>query len=378
MADNPNTYKQTTFSQVNADLEKFENTPPTATDPNPAPDPVDPPAPAAGIVDPPPPDDAQNPPDNNTSSFNIQLEDGEPLKEPTPDATPPTATFNWKDEIKKVDRKELLKEVGLTDFAIEMNEHLANGGKAEDYLSAKAIDYNAISDEDIVKAEIRKQYTAAGQKISQKQVDILFERKYALADDASEDDKELLDLQLKTDANNLRQSKISEQQKFQVNHTPILQKDEAYEQWKQSQEILSGTLERAKTFFEGHEATKTLNESKRVTIDLGKDVKPFNFILDRPDVITKILTDDGKLWSKLTSTKTGEPDVQKQQLITLFAINPQQFIQDIFSYGRQMGVRKELVDEGQNAQRPQAKVLPVDTNAKATYGTGTYGAKPRT
>jgi len=40
-----------------------------------------------------------------------------------------------------------------------------------------------------------------------------------------------------------------------------------------------------------------------------------------------------------------------------------------------MGVRKELMEEGQNAKRPQAVVLNVDPNAKPVYKTGTYSTK---
>jgi hypothetical protein len=310
---------------------------------------------------------------DNVSDFIIDLGEEQNENNPAQQATSGQPTFNFDEEIKKVDKKELLKKVGVTDFAIELDEHLSNGGKAEDYLNAKAIDYNQISDEDLVKDSIRKQYVAAGQKISQRQVDILFERKYALSDDATEDDKELLDLQLKTDANNLRQQKIAEQQKFKINHVPVLHTDEAYEQWKQIQESQPKLIEEAKNYFLNHEATKTLNDSKRVTVNLGESVPPFNFNVDKPEMITQVLTDGGQSWKKLTSTKTGEPDVPKQQLLTVFAANPQKFMQDIFNYGVSAGQRK-LVSEGQNATKPTTPVHSI-TGEKATYKTGTYSGQ---
>lgn len=331
---------------------------------------VETPAPETPVIETPMPETpvVESAVEENESNFSFD----EVVETPTPETpTPETPIFNFDEEIKKVDKRELLKKVGVSDFAIELDEHLANGGKAEDYLSAKAIDYNQVSDEDLLKADIRKQYVAAGQKITQKQVDILFERKYTLDENATEDDKEILDLQLKTDANNLRQAKITEQQKFKINHTPVLHTDEAYEQWKTERESQPQLIEKAKNYFLNHEATKTLNESKRVTVNLAEGVAPFNFVVDKPEMITRNLTDGGEMWNKLTSTKTGEPDVPKQQLITVFAANPQKFMQDIFNYGLSTGQRK-LVSEGQNATRPATPVHSI-TGEKATFRTGTYG-----
>lgn len=281
--------------------------------------------------------------------------------------------FNWRDEIKKVDKKELLKELEMEDFAIELNQHIKNGGHAIDYLNAKAIDYSKVSDDALIKSDLQKQYPTA----TPHQIDLLFSRKYGVESEANDEDKEFAELQLKTDAYNSRQAKITEQQKFKVHETPIASKDEAYEQWKQDRDSQAQNIEQLNNYYSSHEATKKLNESKRVAIDLGEGVAPFNFSVDKPEFITQAFTDGGKIWRKLTSTPQGEPDVAKQQLIALFSFNPQKVLQEIFNYGKSMGVRKELVEEGQNAQRPQAKIVDVDPNAKPVYKTGTYGNATR-
>lgn len=276
--------------------------------------------------------------------------------------------FNFDEELKKVDKKEVLKKLGVNDFAIELNDYLLKGGKAEDYLNAKSIDYNNVSDEDLIKADLRKQYAG----FTPDKIDKLFNAKYGVTDSDTDETKEQKELQLEADGYLKRQSKIQEQQSFKIPDTPILQKDEAYEQWKAEQESQTKLNEQGKQWFLQHDATKALNESKRVTISLGDGVDPFNFSIERPDLITKVLTDGGETWGKLTSTKTGEPDVPKQQLLTLFAYNPQQFINHIFRYGVQMGERKPVV-EGQNASRPQAKVASIDPNATPTYKVGKFG-----
>lgn len=362
--------KLTTYSEVQKSL---DNPPPVApiTDIVSHADvpPVDAPPADTPPIDTPPSDTPPVDADPNVTAFKI----GDDTPPPSPEAVKPDAkptVFNIDEEIKKLDRKELLKKAGVSEFAIEIDEHISKGGSAEDYISAKSIDYNKVSDEDLVKSDLRKEYPG----FSAEDIDELFLAKYKDIDstDATDPDRKRAELQLRADAFKARQSKIQEQQKFKIPETPILQKDEAYEQWKQEQESQSKLKELGNNWFLQHEATKALNESKRVTIDLGEGVEPFNFDVDRPDLLTKAMIDDGETYHKLTTTKTGEPDVKKQQLVNLFTYNPQQFIKDIFRYGVQMGERKPVV-EGQNASKPQAKVASIDPNATPTYKVSKYG-----
>lgn len=311
--------------------------------------------------------DSTNEVESNTSNFSFgENAIAENTTQQSVTATLPT--FNIDEELKKIDRKELLKKAGVSQFAIEIDEHLAMGGKAEDFLNAKAIDYSKVSDEDLVKSSLKKEYP----DFSKEDIDELYLAKYKDIDSEVEYEKKRAEIQLRADAFKLRQTKIEQQQKFKIPDTPVLHTDEAYEQWKEQQKTQSELNDQGKQWFLQHEATKALNESKKVTISLGDDVPPFNFNVDRPDLITQTLTDDGSNWNKLLSTKTGEPDVAKRQLITLFAYNPQQFVKDIFKYGMQLGERK-LVADGQNAVKPQAIIAPIDQNATPTYKTGKYG-----
>ncbi len=76
-------------------------------------------------------------------------------------------------------RKELLKKAGVSQFAIDMDEHLLMGGKAEDFLAAKAIDYTKVSDEDLVKNSLKKEYP----DFSKEDIDELYLAKYKDIDD---------------------------------------------------------------------------------------------------------------------------------------------------------------------------------------------------
>ncbi len=324
------------------------NPTPTPT-PEPAPPVADPtPAPAAVTPEPivtPTPEPAVAEP--NVSNFKFDGIEPEPTQ--TPAATQPTTTVvDWKDEIKKADTKEkILKELGFNEFAIEINEHLKNGGDAADYLQAKAVDYNKISDAEIVKADLKKQYP----NFTPNQIDLMFSRRYGVSEDASDEDKEYAGLQLAADGHQKRQALISEQQKFKIpTAVPVDKGEQQAAQIAQQQQA-----EAIHQWFSEHEATKNLINSKRVALNLGGN-GTFNFNIERPELLMKAVT-DAQTWQRINLNKQGEPDVAKMQKIALYAYNPEQFENDLVNYGKSLAL-PQVLREGQNIT-PQAKVIPV-------------------
>jgi D-ribose pyranose/furanose isomerase RbsD len=360
-----------TFGATQEHISTLEQ--PVAT-PAPTETPVETPAAETPVIDTPVAETPVEQPteiDYSTSSFALGGEETPAAAQPEqPAAAQPT--FNLDEELKKIDRRELAKKLGFNDFAIEINDHITNGGNAIDYLNARAIDYSKVSDEGIVKSDLQKQYPT----FTTAQVDLLYKRRYGVDEMATEEDKEYAQLQLAADAQRVRQTLTEEQKKFKIPEAITPVKDEAYEQWKQYRESQTQLSEQINGFYLNHAATKTLHENKKVAINVGEGIAPFNITIDKPELITKSFMDGGETWQKLTSTPTGEPDVQKQQLIALFSFNPQKMLQDMFNYGLQQG-KRSLVAEGQNAHRPETKILPMNPDQKPVYGTGTFGSKPR-
>jgi hypothetical protein len=278
----------------------------------------------------------------------------------TQDAPPPpaqTSVLDWKEAIKKADKAEILKELGVTDFAIELNEHLSRGGKADDYLNAKAVDYSKISDDDIVKADMRAKFPT----FSPQQIDLMFNRKYSAGADASGEDEQFAQLQLQAEAHTVRQQKIAEQQKFKIAEPIQVANTQA-----DSEAEYQNQLAQSRNWFNSHEATQNLMTSKRVAIDLGDDGS-FNYKVDRPEIITSALT-DGELWARMTSVNPKEsdvtklvPDVAKLQRLIIAATNPN-YEKDLVNFGKSLAL-PALVREGQNITQP-AKVIPVDAQQK--------------
>lgn len=264
----------------------------------------------------------------------------------------PTTATNWKDEFAK-DPDAFLKQTGLSDFAIEMDRHIKNGGDPADYLNAKAIDFNKITDDALLKDDIRKQYPT----LSPAQIDLMFSRKYSVSEEASDEDKEFLLAQKQADAYNVRQRAITEQQKFKI-PTTIPVDNTAHEQEKLAEQ--NRQIEASRKWWNEHEATKALMTSKRVALNLGEN-GTFNFDVSQPEFVTKAITDSG-IWQKLTATKQGEPDVVKLQKLVLYASNTEKFENDLVNYGKTLAL-PSLLQEGQNIVIP-GKVMPMTAENK--------------
>lgn len=297
----------------------------------------------------------------------------EPPKDPTPsNPTPPSQpSFNLDEEIKKADRTELLKKLGVSEFAIEMDTHIARGGQPVDYLNAKAINYDNISDEELVKQDLKKSYP----NFTPQEIDRMYNRKYGV-NDTSMSEEEIQDatLELKAKGYEIRQHLKTEQQKFKIAEVAnSSQNNEAYTQWKQTQEENTRLVNQLNEFYNGHTATKALNESKRVTINFGEGVKPLNFNIDKPDLITTAMLDGGLTIAQRSLNEKGEPDVARQQLGAFLALDPYKAVQTIFNYGKSVGERGKVA-EGQNATRTTTSAGGTPTaDEKPKYSTGTYG-----
>lgn len=280
--------------------------------------------------------------------------------------TEATQVGDWKEIIKKVDKKELAKAVRISDFALELNEYIANGGDATDYLMAKAIDWNKVSDTDLVLDELRKEYPDA----TSQQLQRLFSKKYNQTDLAEEEDKEDGELLMKADARKIRQSRIEQQSKFKMPESVQTQSALDLEKIKlESEKAEAEQFEKVKSYYDNHEATKNLMNSKRVAVQLG-DKGSFNFNIDKPEAIMQMLL-DRNTWQKVTSTAQGEPDVAKLQEIAIHAANPN-YNMDLVNYGIALG-KKMMVEEGQNAVRPIGTQPGSDGVSKGLVikGTGT-------
>lgn len=299
-------------------------------------------------------------------SSNVTLQDfnfsEEPQSSQNGNGKTEETTSDWRELIKKVDPKELYKEIGINEFSLELNDYIKNGGDPADYLAAKSIDYNKVSDEDLIKDDLKKQYP----HFSSTDINRLYNRKYGTNEAMSEEEMEDKRLELKADAHTRRQQKISEQQKFKI-PSPIQNENTIQKDFEQEMQRISAEekqrMDATIKWYSDHDATKNLIQSKRVTVSLG-DMGSFNFNVDKPENLMKPIL-NSEVWQRVTSMNPGEPDVNKLipdvnkiQRLALMSMNPNYEI-DLVNYGKSLKL-KELQAEGQNIKIP-AKNIPGET-----------------
>jgi hypothetical protein len=286
--------------------------------------------------------------EDNASSFSMPLLDGEAEGE----ANSASAVIgDWKEELKKANPKDILKELGYDDFLAEFAEYRKNGGDAYKYLEARAFDWDTVSHQDLILDELKSQYP----HLTEDKVERLYQAKYKQSDMASDEDREIGLIQLEADAELVRQKRVIEQKQFQIPEPARMQEANTQAMYEEQRKLEIDQSQKIIQFFQEHEATKNLYQSKRVAIDLGDNGK-FNFNIDKPENLMSVALDSEK-WQRAISVNPQEadvskliPDVAKLQKIALVAMNPN-YERDLVNYGKSLGL-KAIVEEGQNARRP--------------------------
>ena len=290
--------------------------------------------------------------EENVTAFSMPNFGDEPAEEvSTEGQSAPVQVADWKEQLKKSDPKEILKELGYDEFVADFAEFRKNGGDAYKFLEAKAFDWNNVSHTDLVFDELKLQYP----NLTDDKIEKLYQARYKQTEFAADEDKEVGLIQLEADAELVRQKRIQEQQQFRIPEVSRPQEVDNQVQYAEQERLLAEQQQQVLQFFREHDATKSLIESKRVAIDLGDNGK-FNFNIDKPENLMAVAL-DGEKWQRAISVNPQEadpakliPDVAKLQKIALVALNPN-YEKDLVNYGKSLGL-KAIIEEGQNARRP--------------------------
>lgn len=283
------------------------------------------------------------------STFTIPVKSADEAKAQIPANTVQVSQKDWREIVKGLDRKEVMKELGYDDFTIELGDYRKDGGDVTNYLSAKAIDYNKVSDTDLMKREFASKYP----HLEATEQEYLFNKKYGITEFDEEDVQKDKQIALKADAYEIRQKKITEQQSFKLpDPLKVQAENKEFEDYKKEVANYQAEIQHSTKFIEEHPATKAIIDSKRVSINLGEGVA-FNVAVDDPRVITSVLTDANE-YDRLKLNDKGELNVELlNQVATLMRV-PDLF-KRIFNYGKAEG-KRSIVAENQNAKRPVVSI----------------------
>lgn len=289
---------------------------------------------------------------NTDKAIDISIDavDSSNPAEPTNPAEPIEQQKPFEELLKEADRAVVLKALGLDwvdgtdEFIKEFAEFRKNGGDPYKYLEAKTFDWNKVTDEDIAMQDLAKQYPT----LSEDDLKVLFENKYKTSDEFTEDEKRVAGVLLKADAAKGRSERIEESKKFVI---PNIEPKAGMVSVSEIEKQQAEAVEQGRAFVVEHELTKSLLQSKKVTVDAGEFGK-FNLGIENPNELIGFMNDK-EVYQKYSLTPEGKPDMEKAYLSALLHINPKGFIKSFINYGKEMAA-KSIIEEGRNAGRIEA------------------------
>lgn len=304
---------------------------------------------------------ANNEPTNVTKITFEGVEDEVPEVTTTVTNTQPAAKPKIEDILKDLPKEELYKYLGMDEHDIKFSEFRKNGGNPYDYIQQKAVDYNKIPDEVLLKNSLKEKYP----NLEAEDIQVLYDDRYGqdeLADDNANKRKSIL---AKADAYEVRQQKIKQQQ---TNEFPVTQQQarqgesEIEVAYKQQQ----ANIDAYRNFVMNDEPVQRFLSEKKLKVDFGNG-KFHTFDIQNPKhLVDSIL--DSKVAAKYGNNAQGQPDTQLMLEIALLRSHPQQYRSALLEQGRSLALLDELLKDGQNAtpavgRQPSS---PASTNKKIT------------
>lgn len=272
----------------------------------------------------------------------------EPAQQPT--------QIPWEEAIKAIDKsevlgklgdpREILKALGVSDFIIDMSQHYNEKGNVDEYLKARAINYDSYTDEQIFREKINREHPTASEKVREK---ILATEmaKYEVAEDVDgPEDIELKNYLKAEDAKKIREALKAEQAKFQIpSKTPeelaastpkaIIEKHIA-----EQQKLLEQEKEKIEQVNSADPRTQQLVTDRKVKLH-GDSV----FEVPNVDQILRLTTLKEDFFD-LFRGADGRPDLNRWYKVAAFATNIDAYEKALYDLGRSAAVRQELEENG--------------------------------
>lgn len=221
-------------------------------------------------------------------------------------------------------------------------------GTLQPFLRATEVDYNEMSDLELLKIKFDSENSDLSPKARQKLFDKEVER-YGL-DSYDEEDKEVGEALLKRDAQKLRKTFIEEQKQF-LNDINSPQASTG-----PSQEELAAQQESSRKIISEGVASVVNNN----IIKIGANGEGINYQIQDPNVVVDYAMDSNKFLSIFA--KDGSVDWDKWTKTVAFAQNPTQFISELIKHGKSLG-RKAMESELKNVVPPTVDRSVISSNS---------------
>jgi hypothetical protein len=232
------------------------------------------------------------------------------------------------------------------DFIKGVVEFYEKTGDLTAYLQAKTVDFNKMSDEEILRRELREQYSelsdGAFERLYKQQV----VDKYKLdPDEWSEDDAQLERELMKVEASKLRSKYVEWQNGFKAPEPEPTDAD------KQMAEQMARFEQEVKT----NPLTKGLVENKKISLKTQDG--EFNYEVE-PNALLDMTLDNDRFFAQFANEK-GELDYDRWYKVAAYSNNPEQFERSLINFGKTLG-RQEIAKEIKNPTVNTAGDVPTE------------------
>lgn len=274
------------------------------------------------------------------------------------------AVRHWKDEIRSVDKKEVLNELGIDTFMQDAIDYYQKTGDVTPYLEAKTVDFSKMSDEAIMKYDLRQQYKS----LSDEEFNLLYEEevqdKYRLNRELHEVDSAAARtglVKLKVDAEKARQANMQRQQSFKAPEKVI---DPSIAANQKQQEI---DIQNFQNTVKTSGVTKSLTQNKKVV--LGEGENAYNFVIEQPQALIDAAINTPSIRDFIA--KEGSAGLENFYAVTNYAINRKAVEAGLIEHGIQLG-KIQAHKERANAEAPDAKgaIIAAIKNPATALATG--------
>lgn len=282
----------------------------------------------------------------------------EPAAEPTPEpageepAPAPEPQPEPQPEVKPEVKPEPAKEYQFKDdFIKQVVEFYEKTGDLTPYLQAKTVDFTSMSDEEIMRRNLREQYS----DLSDKAFDRLYKQqvtdKFKLdLEEWTEEDVELGRELLKVEASKVRNQYLEWQKNFQAPEPGV--PDQSQDLMAEAQE----TLQRFEQEVRSNEFTKSLLEGKKLTIKTADG--EFNYEIPDANPLLDMTVNNDLFFSQFANEQ-GNLDYAKWYKTAAYSQNPELFEKALINYGKTLG-RSEVTKEIKNPSNAQVGDVPTE------------------
>lgn len=259
------------------------------------------------------------------------------------EAQPEQPKVTMEDVLKTIPKEKLYEYLGFDEHTVKFNELRKQGANPYDLIQQKYVDWDKISDDQLVKMDMQKKYP----HLTADKIELLYAQQYKQRDIDADEDREFGNILKEAEAGTIRAREKEAQKKNEIpTYTPPQQPNEYENKYKS----LVQQEEQLKQVIVNDTNVKSFLAEKKLKIDVGNG-KVHTFEIENPQHLVDVLI-DGNVSSKYGRNAQGQPDTQFLLQRALFHVAPQQYNEALINYGKSIALLDELLKDGQNVSKP--------------------------